>query len=187
MSEEKKMIKSGRVLEDVDRHSSSKKNTELLSKNLTELREQYKMSDSTVEDIVMSAERSFEIYQKAYEESLHVIIPPVKPVGQSVLISAILTNIIEAGEQIVAEDFSPELLNSFTHSVSDEQFVVAVGPDCRQVKIGDRVKVRMGDFFRIKNPNTMNSKEVTEIPLVTLDGKNYLEIHERNIRYIYED
>lgn len=74
-------------------------------------------------------------------------------------------------------------MENFKNAVSENQIVVATGKDCRYVSVGDKVRIRLDDFRRIKNPNSVHSEEVFELPLITIDKKEYITMNERNVQY----
>ena len=97
-----------------------------------------------------------------------------------------LMSYTEHAKYLTNIEFDVDLVNSFKDAVSENQIVVAVGPNCRQVKVGDLVKVRLTDFVRVKNPNSVNRAEVNEVPILELNGKVYLTMHETNLQFIYK-
>lgn len=158
----------------------------LLMSTLNDFDKKNELEEHSKDEFLMSIDESFNEYKEKFEESKKIKYPKVKPVGMSVMTSATLMNIVDQKHLISKEDFSLEMLSGLKRSVSDIQTVVAVGPNVNQVKVGDLVKIRFADFERVQNPNTVNARETFELPMETINGKNYLEIHERNIKYIYD-
>lgn len=188
MEDEKKtnLIK-GQATKDVNNHLSKERVNDLLTSSLTDIQEKFKISATTTDDLILSADDNYQSYLTEYEKSITLITPDVEPIGMSVITSAMLMNLMEHGHHLMGEEFDTNLINSFKAAVADIQVVMAVGPDCRQVKIGDKVKVKLGNFFRVKNPNTVHATEVSEIPVLPINKKEYLSLHERDIEYIYQD
>ena len=135
---------------------------------------------------MISVDQSFEDYKNKFEESKNIIFPEIVPIGQSVITSAVLMNIVDQKAHIRKGDINLQLLEGLKRSVSDVQTVVAVGPSCRELKVGDLIKIRFSDFNRVKDPNSVNAREVNELPMEVIDGITYLEIHERNAKFIYK-
>lgn len=172
--------------DEIKKEESEKKIAELLSKSLTEVKDQLRASSFDTKELVQSLDDSFEEYKKIYEDSLIIKIPAVEPVGMDVITTASLMNIMEQGAYLINKEFDSELISSFKNTISPKQVVVAVGPHVQQVKIGDTVEIRFEDFFRIANPGGVNRKEVNEVPVMKIDERNYMVIGERNIRWIYQ-
>jgi len=179
-------IKKGEVMNDIKANELEKKKVEILSKSLNDIKEEFKATDMG-EQLIMSADESFEEYKKEYEKSRNYKIPKIEPIGATVITSNMISNIMDYGKFLIGEDFSVDLVKQFKSATSDTQIVLAVGPNCRQAKVGDKVSIRLTDFTRRINPNTVNSQEVTEIPIEEIDGELYLTIHENNMRFIYQD
>lgn len=167
-------------------YNRKKNNEQLVNISLDRLKHEFKLEDGNLTDMIMTMDESFADYQKKYEASKEVVDPEVMPVGQSIITTATLMNALEQKKLLMGIELDMDLLEGFKESVSEMQIVVAVGPHAKEVKIGDRVKFRMGDFKRVINPNTVNSQEVFELPLEVINGRNYIEMHERNVKYIYK-
>lgn len=183
---EVKKVKKGKVNEDIKSYHTDKNTQELLSKSLNDLKNQFKAVDMG-EQLILSADESFEEYKKEYEKSIDFNIPEIEPIGMTVITSAMISNVMDFGKFLVGEDFNIDLVKQFKETVSDTQVVLAVGPNCRQVKVGDKVSLRIADFTRIKNPNSVHSQEVTELPIEEINGERYLSVHENNFRFIVKD
>lgn len=160
------------------------KTDELLNSSLDDVKRQSMLSEHKLEDIIMSADDSWNDYKKKYEESKEVIDPNVTPIGQSIITTATLLNIMEQKKYLMSAEFDVNMIENLKKSISEVQTVVAVGPSCREVKVGDIVKIRTADFVRIQNPNSVHSQEIFELPLELINGRDYIEMHERNLKYI---
>lgn len=156
-----------------------------MTSSLNDFKEKFKASEDDGMQMVMSADESYEDYKQKYLESLDVVIPDVTPVGQEIITTAMLMNFMEQGKDLIGTDFNADIVSQFKDSINDDQVVVAVGPQCQQVMIGDKVKVRMTDFFRVKNPNSVHSQEEAQLPIDEINGIEYMVMHERNLKYIY--
>lgn len=167
-------------------YKAGKRVGEMLSKNLADVQDTFKMSVEETDQVFLSADESFEDYKKKYEESTDIVIPEVECIGSDIITSAMLMSYTEHAKYLTNIEFDVDLVNSFKDAVSENQIVVAVGPNCRQVKVGDLVKVRLTDFVRVKNPNSVNRAEVNEVPILELNGKVYLTMHETNLQFIYK-
>lgn len=69
-----------------------------------------------------------------------------------------------------------------------EQFVMSRGPQVQQAKVGMEVKINFENFRQKTQQSGMraiatNDTEIV-LPLVTIDGQEYLKISERDIDYI---
>lgn len=172
-----------RVNEKIQRESRTDK---LLNSTLDELKHETNLNEHSMDDMIMSLDESWEDYKKLYEKSKEVIYPNIIPIGQTVITTATLLNILEKKKYIMGQEFDINMMETLKKTISEVQVVVAVGPSCQQAKVGDLVKLRMADFFRVANPNSVNSKETFELPLEEIDEVQYVEMHERNIKYIYK-
>lgn len=94
-------------------------------------------------------------------------------------------NMMEQGKFLMEGEMTAEIVQSFETQLSETQYVVAAGPDCRQVKVGDKVTVRFSDFFRVVNPSSTNRKEEFSIDTEMIDDYRYVFCHEGNIKYIH--
>jgi len=168
-----------------ERINREKRTDQLLGSSLNELKNNVKLEEHNMDEMIMTLNESFDDYKEKYEKSKDFVIPEITPIGQSIITSATLLNILEQKKYLAAQKFDINMMDTLKKSVSDVQVVVAVGPSCQQVKIGDLVKIRFEDFTRVVNPNTVNSQEVFELPLEEIDGNQYIEMHERNLKYIY--
>jgi len=157
----------------------------LLSSNLNDIKEKYKAGSDDMNQMILSADENYEDYKEKYLESLEVIIPEITPVGQEILTTASLMNFMEQGRNMMSLEFDAETVSSFKESVNNIQIVVAVGPSCQQLKVGDKVKVRMEDFVRVKNPNSVHAQEDMTLPIEEINGREYLSMHERNVKFVY--
>lgn len=185
--EEKVILKKGKVESDIKKINQNKAVTELLSSNLNDIKEKFKANEDDVEQMILSADDTFEKYQKEFAESLNYNSPNVVPLGSTVITSKKLLNLIEYGAQLIGAEFNVDLVSQFSTAISEKQIVLAKGPNCQQVEIGDEVSIRLEDFTRRINPNSLNSKEVTNIPVEEINGEDYLVFHEGNIKYITKD
>lgn len=171
------------VEKDKKNHQTSKGVGELLSVKLTDLKEKFKGTPDDVNQVILSADESFEKYKEDYEESLKIVDPKITPLSSTVITTAMLLNMMDVGHLLIGQEFNVNLVNQFKQTVSEKQVVVAVGAHCKQVEIGDIVTIRLSDFTRIKNPNTVNSQEEIAVPIEDINGRKYLVIHESNIKY----
>lgn len=181
------MERKGSIKEEILKDEKLKRNAELMSSNLNDIKERFKAKDDDMEQMILSSDETFEKYKTEYSKSLEVIIPEVEVLGSSVITTKALMNITEQGKYLIGQELNIDLIKAFSEAISEVQTVVAVGPHCRQVKVGDVVSIRMSDFTRIQNPNSVQSREITEIPLEEIENVSYLCIHESNIRYIKKD
>jgi hypothetical protein len=172
---------------DLQSKGVKKKIGEELSVSLNDIKEKYKGTQSDTEELILSIDESFDEYKQAYNESIKIVYPNVTPIGSDIITTAMLYNVDKIGHQLIGNDFDIDMINQFKNNVSDVQVVVAIGPDTRQVKVGDTVKYNISNFTRMKNPNSVHSLETIEIPLHRINGKDYLIIPERSCHYVIND
>lgn len=153
---------------------------------MIKIQEKFKVSDDNVNNMIMSADAAFEEYKKKYEESLKVVDPGVIPIGSNVLLTTRILSIEESGRFLVANEFSVDSIKNIQDEVSEEQIVISVGKDAREVQPGDRVKFNISDFVRVKNPGGVNRMEVNELPIERIGDRYYLLMHERSLKFIFK-
>ena len=174
-----------RMSQEIKTHESEKKLSGLLSSNLGDIKDKYKANDDDMHQMILSADDSYEEYKEKYLESLKVINPNVTPVGQEIITTARLMNFMDQGKALMGLDFDANVVSQFKDSIDDVQRVLAVGPACQQLKVGDKVKVRMTDFYKVKNPNSVHSKDEALVPIETINDVDYMSMHERNIKFVF--
>lgn len=172
------------LVNDRRNYESQKKKGEALSKQLAGKADSTRLKEHNVEAMLAEREDVLKKYNELYEESLKYEPLNVTPIGMDVIFTASMTQLKEITEEML-NSYGAEAFSSKGSTVSDVQTVLAVGPSCHQVKVGDKVKLRLSDFFRIKNPNSVKAEEVSEIPLDDVEGQTCIIAHERNIKYIY--
>lgn len=158
----------------------------LLDMSLNAFEERAVLNEHNIDTEVMSLDDAFDGYKKAYQDSMKVIDPSVEPISSRVVTTARLMNAVDIQGQIQREQLNLELFENLKTAISDVQIVVAVGPNCKQVKVGDMIKIELRDFMRIANPGSVNRKEEFGLPLERINGRDYLAMHENNIKYIYK-
>jgi len=74
------------------------------------------------------------------------------------------------------------------------QKVIAVGPSCRSIKVGDMVCINPDRYAQrqyspdsIKNDLLTNQVTRYNFPMVTLDGEDYLLLDENDVEFIIDD
>lgn len=111
----------------------------------------------------------------------------VKPLHSDILVS-MKSELMESKAGIII----PESAKSSMLSVIQE--VMAVGPNCSQVKVGDEICIKMGELFKPVNREvrqTSQDHDIREIQewvldmnrVFIIDDKEYLLIREGNIAY----
>lgn len=175
------------VGDDIYRVEMDQNQRDLLTSTLSNLEDKVKLNAETEEEIIRSADEAYDNYKEEYAKSMEIKFPDVEPIGATVVLSTCLMNMMEQGKYMVAEDMTVNTIESFGNMLSETQYVVAVGPDCRQVKVGDKVKVRFSDFYKVVNPNSINRKEQFDIDIQLIGDYKYVFCHEGNIKYVYID
>lgn len=148
--------------------------------------DKYKAKDLDKKVLIQTADDAFKNYMEKYEKSAEIVDPGIEPIGMNALVSATLMSIDEAGYYLTSQNFNMKALKEVSDEISVVQTVISVGPSCQQLQPGDKIKINISDFERVKNPNSIKSEEVIELPLEIIDGRTYMMIHERNARFIYK-
>ena len=150
------------------------------------IQEKFKVTENNVGNMIQSADAAFEEYKKKYEESLKIVDPGVIPIGSNVLLTTRILSVEESGRFLVANEFSVDSIKNIQEELSEEQIVISVGKDTREVQPGDKVKFDIKDFIRIKNPGGVNRMEVNELPIERIGDRYYLLMHERSLKFIFK-
>ena len=150
------------------------------------IQEKFKVTDNNVNNMIQSADAAFEEYKKKYEESLKIVDPGVIPIGSNVLLTTRILSVEESGRFLVANEFSVDSIKNIQEELSEEQIVISVGNDVREVQPGDKVKFDIKDFIRMKNPGGVNRMEVNELPIERIGDRYYLLMHERSLKFIFK-
>ena len=161
-----------------------KRINDLMDVTLDQLKYEAQSLSSSMDEELQSIEESWREYQKRYLDSTDIIDPKVTPVGQMIVTTAMLMNAYEQKAKLTNAAFDINMVEQLKSSISDEQIVVAAGKFCKEVKPGDKVKINLANFFRVQNPNSVNRQEVFELPLEDINGRNYVVMHERDVKYI---
>jgi hypothetical protein len=180
------MQRRGDVAKAAKKYKEEKKTGEILSEELKKIQEKHKLSDTTKASLIETADEAFRVYKEKYEDSIKIVDPGIEPIGQNVLLTCSLYSLEDAGRFLVQKDFSLNAFKEITESLNHIQQVIAVGPQCNQVKKGDTVCVDIDSFVRVKNPNSVKAEEVNDIVkyIQILNGRNYLLVHERSLLYV---
>lgn len=170
-----------------DKIQREKDKDALLSMSLDSINAESENETHNVEEEVKSVASAFEEYKAKYQDSLKVVDPGVSPLGTKVILTAKLVNLVEIQEKIASQkvDINLDFFEHLKQMTAGVQEVVAKGSYAKQVEIGDTVALEMADFYRVKNPGSVNREEVFELPLEKINGKDYLVVQESNIKYIY--
>lgn len=77
------------------------------------------------------------------------------------------------------------------------QKVIAVGPMVRNVKVGDWIMINPIPFIRVEHPEdedslrgvtkVRNTYNKMEFPIIEINSKEYMLLHENNAEYVLED
>lgn len=151
--------------------------------SLEQLKYETELEAHNIDSKVESLNEAWDSYKVKYKESVKIINPHVTPIGQQIITTATLMNAVEQKRHLINSEFDVNMIESIKNTVSDIQIVVSTGPACKEIKPGDKVKVNMDDFKRIQNPNSVHAQEVFELPLEQINKRDYIVMHERNVKY----
>ena len=113
----------------------------------------------------------------------------------------LFTNVIVTSQKYVGETKTAGgiLLDTtrMDGGLNPYQTVYAVGPMCHDVKEGDVVKINFKRYVKTKHiPGAIDEAEnkqfdnmtlVYEVPMIVIDGVEYLNIQNSDIEYVVED
>lgn len=142
------------------------------------------------EDVSETLSIEVELKQKLYEDSLKEV--PIKkevqPMFNTIFLSAKRNKLTtDSGLYLPTASFGAGAETDLEIDYSDVQTVMAAGPQVYQAVVGMEVKIIMENFKR-KLSETMAQKVNKDydfvLPVVFIDGQEYIKISERDIDYI---
>jgi hypothetical protein len=129
------------------------------------------------------------VKERLYEDSHNVSSIPgyVSPMFAGIFLTAKRNKITENGIYLPTASYGKGTDTDMDVDFSEKQFVLAVGPHTQQVCPGMEVVLNM-DSFKKRLESTMAQKLNKEfeyiLPIEIIEGKEYLYITERDIKYI---
>jgi hypothetical protein len=134
-----------------------------------------------------------EVKEMLYQDSIKDKPVPVgtEPMFNTMFLTARrnkLTN--EAGLYLPTASFGADGSTDLEQDFASEQKVIAVGPQCQQVKVDMIVKINTDNFKR-RLDKTMAEKVNKEyeyvMPIVTINDVDYIRVSERDVDYIIDN
>tara|TARA_R110000796_G_scaffold47690_3_gene114464 strand:+ start:16 stop:594 length:579 start_codon:yes stop_codon:yes gene_type:complete len=183
---DKKVIKSSQASIDVDK---GKKKAQLkgdIQSYFGERDKTNRAGSEHKEDVRMAAEAEADIKDLLYKESMKEVSLPesIEPLFNSLFLTARRNRVrTESGLLL-----SASLLGASSEvDYSETQVVLAHGPQVGQAFTGSEVVIDF-ESFRKSNTDTMSQKVNKEssinVPIITIDGIDYISLSERNLKYI---
>ena len=134
-----------------------------------------------------------EVKEMLYQDSMKDKPVPVgtEPMFNTMFLTARrnkLTN--EAGLYLPTASFGSDGSTDLEQDFASEQKVIAVGPQCQQVKVGMEVKIMTENFKRRLDESMaqkVNKEYSFEMPIVTINDVDYIRISERDVDYIIDN
>lgn len=133
-----------------------------------------------------------ELKQKLYEDSLKEV--PLKkgvqPMFNTIFLSAKRNKVTtDSGLYLPTASFGAGGETDLEIDYSDIQTVMAAGPQVQQAVVGMEIKITMDNFKRKLGDNMaqkVNKDYDFLLPVVNIDGQEYIKISERDIDYIVD-
>ena len=138
--------------------------------------------DGKVEDMEELSKVELKIKEDLYQDSLKLVSihDDVQPMFNGMFVSARRNAVTTESGVIITDDAGES-------EYQEIQQVMAVGPQVQQCRVGMEVVVNF-ENYRMRLGETMAQKvrkdSELKIPVVTIDGKDYINVTERDIKYI---
>ena len=182
----KKVIKTSKAQQDV----AAQKNKSEFNKDVTSyFTERDKVNSSgTVKkkDVRMIAEAEAEVKDLLYQESLKEVALPegVEPMFNTLFLSSKRNRVrTESGLLLATALLDGEAQIDY----EEKQVVMGAGPQVQQATVGTEVVIDF-ESLRVKLSESMAQKvrkdSEIKVPLITIEGTEYIAISERNLKYI---
>ena len=182
-------MKKETVTKDLER-IKSKEATELgVQDFFTKQSKKNRKVSGLVDDSTSILKEEGDIKQAMYDKSMQVDFLPdhIKPIFSGVFLSARRNKLTRNGLFLPTSSFGKGSDTDMDVDFSDTQIVVACGANVSQVTKGQEVVINM-DNYKKRLESTLAQKLNKEfhyvLPIVTIEGNEYLYVTERDIKYI---
>lgn len=177
---EKKTIKGSKALKDINSQKIDHNSNQELKKFI-ETRD----NKNKITTFAETLEAEMDVKKVLYEDSLKEVELPegFSPMFNGVFTTAKRNNIVDENGLFLP---TAALGDDLDIDYQLEQKVMAVGPQCQQVKKGDTIVINI-EHFKARSENMagkVNNEFKYKLPIVTVKDKDYLMISERDILYI---
>ena len=150
-------------------------------------------TDGLVEDGSKILNAEAEVKEMLYQESIKEIPLPsgTEPMFNTMFLTARrnkLTN--EAGMYLPTASFGADGSTDLEQDFAVVQKVMSVGPQCQQVKVDMEVRINVENFKRKIEDGMRGEVNKTysyEMPMVEINGVEYIRISERDVDYIVDN
>jgi len=184
-----KPLKVGAVSKDMDRLKGNEARDLGVQDFFTQRDKTRRKTAGLVEDSAQVLGEEIDVKQELYDKSLEVSELPsyVAPMFSGIFLTARRNKLTENGLYLPTASYGKGSDTDMDVDFSSKQIVLACGEHASQVKPGYEVVINM-DNFKKKLESSMAQKLSKDfefvLPIEIIDGKEYLYISERDVKYI---
>lgn len=189
----KELIKDARVRKDMG-NLKQKKELKKTVENYFNVRDKTSRgSDGLVQDTSEILKGEIEVKTLLYEESLKDKPLPIgtEPMFNTMFLTARRNKVTtDSGLYLPTAAYGSDGEVDLNIDFAYNQKVLVIGPQCQQVKPGMIIKINIENFKNRINENMetrVNASYEYVIPMVEIDGVEYIRISERDVDYIVDN
>lgn len=126
-----------------------------------------------------------EIKQSLYEDSLKevAIDPKIQPMFNTMFVTAKRNKVMTDGGIMLVQNVVDDMELDYT----EQQKVMSVGPQVQQTEVGDTVVIDYRNYRHHKSETMaqkVNKETSLNVPTITIEGREYIMVSERDLKYI---
>jgi len=184
--ESKKTIKKSKALDDVKAQKESKDLKDDVKGYFAERDKNNRGGNGKIEDVVAVSKAEAEVKDLLYKVSMdiHPLPEGIEPMFNSIFLSAKRNKVRTSTGLMLAASL---LDGGMEVDFQEVQTVMAHGPQVQQAKTGCEVVINF-ESMRVKIEDTMadkvNKESKINVPIIQIDGRDYINISERDLKYI---
>ena len=189
MGEEKKTpIKTGKVQDDVQKQKEKAELKGDITQYFAEKGKHTRGEKGKIEDTIEGSKAEAEVKELLYNVSMKDVPLPekIQPMFNSIFLTARRNKVKTADGLMLATSL---LDGQMEIDYQEEQVVMAHGPQVQQAWRGSKVVLNF-ESMRVQLSDNMAQRVKKEseikIPIITINGTDYLNVSERNLKYIAE-
>lgn len=192
MEEKKILIKDAKVTKDVAHQKAQVELGQDIKGYFGERDKTLRGMDTKIKDMAQATAGEAEVKELLYQDSLidKEIPDTVQPMFNQLFVTARRNKTrTDSGIWVPQSMFSSGKETDSEIDFQSIQKVMAVGPQNQQVAVGMEVVINFENFRR-RLDGTMaqqvKKESIIDVPTITIDGKEYLRISERDLEYIHD-
>ena len=188
MGEEKKTVKSSKTQDDVQKQKEKVELKGDITQYFAEKGKHTRGEKGKIEDTIEGSKAEAEVKELLYNVSMKDVPLPekIQPMFNSIFLTARRNKVKTADGLMLATSL---LDGQMEIDYQEEQVVMAHGPQVQQAWRGSKVVLNF-ESMRVQLSDNMAQRVKKEseikIPIITINGTDYLNVSERNLKYIAE-